>query len=70
MTDTFVVVKKGKKFYVKNIKTGKVGSNVFYSQANAEIQRKNRERFIKLIQTKSKTQVNKKDIKKKGKGKK
>ena len=51
MTDTFVVVKKGKKFYVKNIKTGKVGSNVFYSQANAEIQRKNRERFIKLIQT-------------------
>ena len=70
MTDTFVVVKKGKKFYVKNIKTGKVGSNVFESQANAEIQRKNRERFIKLIQTKSKTQVNKKDIKNKGKGKK
>ena len=42
----FVVVKVGSSFRVKNTKTGK-------DKRNAEIQRKNRERFIKLISNKT-----------------
>lgn len=59
MTDTFAVIEKGGKFYVKNLKTGKVGSNVFRKRENAEIQRKNRERFIKLMNKKTKNPPNK-----------
>jgi len=49
----FVVVKVGSSFRVKNTKTGKVGSDVFKDKRNAEVQRKNRERFIKLISNKT-----------------
>ena len=70
MVDTFAVIEKRGKFYVKNLKTGKVGSNVFHKRENAETQRKNRERFIKLMTNKTKQPPkNKKNIKK-GKGKK
>ena len=46
----FIVIKKGNHFYVKNTKTGKVGSNKFLLKANAEKQIKNRIRFIKLME--------------------
>ena len=53
----FVVIKQGKYFKVKNTKTGKVGRDRFLTKKNAEIQVKNRERFIRLIE---KTSSNKK----------
>ena len=46
---TFVSVKKGNYYYVKNTKTGKVGSNKFKLKVNADIQVKNRKRFLKSI---------------------
>tara|TARA_R110002020_G_scaffold204877_2_gene409212 strand:- start:592 stop:783 length:192 start_codon:yes stop_codon:yes gene_type:complete len=49
----FVVIKQGKYFRVKNSNTGKVGSDKFVLKENAEKQRKNRERFIKLIASKT-----------------
>lgn len=49
----FSVIKRGNYFYVKNNKTGKVGSNKFKLKENAEIQRRNRERFIKTIGNKN-----------------
>lgn len=58
----FIVVKQGKHFRVKNTKTGKVGSDKFVKKENAEVQRKNRERFIRLIARTS--QENKKKKKK------
>ena len=60
----FVVIKKGKHFRVKNTRTGKIGSDKFVKQENAEIQRKNRERFIRLI-SKTSSIKNKKDKNKK-----
>mgnify|MGYP003123800264 FL=1 len=50
---TFVSVKKGNYYYVKNTKTGKVGSNKFKLKANADIQVKNRKRFLKSIKDKN-----------------
>jgi len=50
---SFVVIQKGKSFYVKNNKTGKVGTNKFKSRANAQKQVKNRERFLKMIKNKT-----------------
>ena len=46
----FVVIKKGNYFYVKNTKTGKVGSNKFKDKKNADKQVANRIRFIKLME--------------------
>jgi hypothetical protein len=57
----FVVVKVGANWRVKNSKTGKVGRDLFKSQENAIKQKKNRERFIKLIaDTSSKKKKDKK----------
>ena len=50
---TFVSVKKGNYFYVKNTKTGKLGSNKFKLKANADIQVKNRKRFLRAIKDKN-----------------
>tara|TARA_R110000851_G_scaffold99395_1_gene214476 strand:+ start:3114 stop:3311 length:198 start_codon:yes stop_codon:yes gene_type:complete len=51
---TFVVVKDKQGFYrVKNSITGKVGRDRFAKKVNADIQQKNRERFINLIQRKT-----------------
>ena len=50
---TFVSVKKGNYYYVKNTKTGKLGSNKFKLKANADIQVKNRKRFLKAIKDKN-----------------
>lgn len=50
---SFVVISKGGFFYVKNTKTGKVGSNKFKSKANAEKQVKNRKRFLNMIKNKT-----------------
>ena len=51
---TFVVIKDKQGFFrVKNNITGKVGSDRFVKQSNATIQKKNRERFIRLIQRKA-----------------
>tara|TARA_R110000822_G_scaffold41379_3_gene112573 strand:+ start:6566 stop:6721 length:156 start_codon:yes stop_codon:yes gene_type:complete len=50
---TFVSVKKGNYYYVKNTKTGKIGSNKFKSKVNADIQVKNRKRFLKAIKNKN-----------------
>lgn len=51
---TFIVVKDKQGFFrVKNTITGKVGKDRFMKKNNAEIQRKNRERFIRLIQKKA-----------------
>lgn len=51
---TFIVVKDGSGFFrVKNTITGKVGKDRFVKKKNAEIQQKNRERFIRLIQKKA-----------------
>tara|TARA_R110001592_G_scaffold78043_2_gene234464 strand:+ start:9402 stop:9596 length:195 start_codon:yes stop_codon:yes gene_type:complete len=62
----FVVIKDQQgNFRVKNTNTGKVGRDRFKSRANAEIQRKNRERFIKLIQQKTSLGTNGKKKKKK-----
>jgi uncharacterized protein YegP (UPF0339 family) len=61
----FQVVKdKQGNFRVKNTTTGKIGRDKFRKRENAEIQKKNRERFIKLIQKTSKTEKSKKDKKK------
>lgn len=66
----FVVIKDQQgNFRVKNTNTGKVGRDRFKSRANAEIQRKNRERFIKLIQQKTSLGTNNKNNKKKKKKK-
>ena len=46
----FVVIKKGNYFFVKNTKTGKVGSNKFKEKKNADKQVVNRIRFIKLME--------------------
>ena len=46
----FVGIKKGNYFYVKNTKTGKVGSNKFKEKKNADKQVANRIRFIKLME--------------------
>jgi hypothetical protein len=57
----FKVIKdKQNNFRVKNTTTGKVGKDKFKSRQNAEIQRKNRERFILLIQKSSKVKKDKK----------
>mgnify|MGYP003129150200 CR=1 FL=1 len=51
---TFVVIKDQQgNFRVKNTLTGKVGRDKFKTKANADIQQKNRERFIRLIQRKA-----------------
>ena len=50
----FSVIKRGEYFYVKNDKTGKVGSNKFKSKDNALKQKRNRERFIKMIKGQTK----------------
>ena len=50
---SFIVIKKGNYFYVKNTKTGKVGSNKFKLKANAEIQVKNRKRFMRSMKNKT-----------------
>lgn len=65
----FVVIKKGDYFFVKNTKTGKVGSDRFKTKENADIQRKNRERFIRLVASKTEL-ADKKKKGKKGKNKK
>jgi len=50
---SFVVIQKGQYYYVKNTKTGKVGSNKFKRKENAQIQVKNRNRFIKSMKLKT-----------------
>ena len=61
----FIVIKDQQgNFRVKNTTTGKIGKDKFRSRENAEIQKKNRERFIKLIQKTSKTENKKKKGKK------
>ena len=50
---SFIVVKKGQFFFVKNTKTGKVGSNKFKTKANAEKQVANRKRFLKMIKNRT-----------------
>lgn len=50
---SFVVVKKGQFFFVKNTKTGKIGSNKFKTKANAEKQVANRKRFLKMIKNRT-----------------
>ena len=50
---SFVVISKGGFFYVKNTKTGKVGSNKFKNKANAQKQVKNRQRFLRMIKNKT-----------------
>lgn len=47
----FKVIKNpnGVGFRVKNLKTGKVGKDKFKQKKNAQIQVKNRHRFLKLI---------------------
>ena len=46
----YIIVKKGNIFKIKNTSTGKVHKNNFKTRENAEIQRKNRIRFEKLIE--------------------
>lgn len=60
----FVVIKQGGNFRVKNTTTGKIGKDKFKKKENADIQVKNRQRFIKLIQQKT---GDKKKVKKKKK---
>ena len=43
---------QGKGFRVKNTKAGKIGKDVFKFRKNANIQVKNRQRFLKMIQKK------------------
>lgn len=51
---TFIVIKDNQGFFrVKNTITGKVGKDRFMKKKNADIQQKNRERFIRLIQKKA-----------------
>jgi len=50
---TFIVISKGGYHYVKNTKTGKVGSNKFKSKENAQKQVKNRQRFLTMIKNKT-----------------
>ncbi len=50
---SFIVIKRGNYFYVKNTKTGKVGSNKFKLKANAQKQVKNRQRFMNAMKNKS-----------------
>lgn len=52
---TFITIKKGQFFYVKNTKTGKVGSNKFKTKANADKQVANRKRFLKMIKERNAT---------------
>ena len=66
----FIVIHQGKHFRVKNTKTGKVGSDKFVKKENAEVQRKNRERFIRLIARTSQDKKGKKEKDKKKKNKK
>jgi hypothetical protein len=50
----FEVVKDKQGFFrVKNTSTGKIGRDRFVSKANADIQKRNRDRFVRLIQTKA-----------------
>ena len=46
----YIVIKKGNIFKIKNTTTGKIHKNNFKTRENAEIQRKNRVRFEKLIE--------------------
>ena len=46
----YTIIKKGQYFKIKNTSTGKIHKNNFKSKENAEIQRKNRVRFEKLIE--------------------
>jgi len=50
---TFITIKRGNYYYVKNTKTGKVGSNKFKTKANADKQVANRHRFLGMIKNKS-----------------
>ena len=50
---TFTTIKRGKFYYVKNSKTGKVGKNKFKSKENADKQVANRKRFLRMIKDKS-----------------
>ena len=50
---TFITIKRGNYFYVKNTKTGKVGANKFKSKVNADKQVANRIRFLKMIKERS-----------------
>ena len=50
---SFTTIKRGNYFYVKNTKTGKVGSNKFKTKANADKQVANRKRFLKMIKEKA-----------------
>ena len=50
---TFTTIKRGNFYYVKNNKTGKIGSNKFKSKNNADKQVANRKRFLKMIKEKS-----------------
>lgn len=50
---TFITIKRGNFYYVKNTKTGKVGSNKFKTKANADKQVANRKRFLNMIKNKS-----------------
>ena len=65
---TFVVIKDKQGFFrVKNTITGKVGKDRFIKKKNAEIQQKNRERFIRLIQKKAGNPSTKNSVKDKNK---
>ena len=65
---TFVVIKDKQGFFrVKNTITGKVGKDRFMKKKNAEIQQKNRERFIRLIQKKADNPSTKNSVKDKNK---
>jgi hypothetical protein len=52
---TFITIKRGNYYYVKNTKTGKVGSNKFKTKVNADKQVANRMRFLGMIKSKSKS---------------
>jgi len=49
----FTTIKRGQYFYVKNTKTGKIGSNKFKTKINADKQVANRKRFLRMIKEKS-----------------
>ena len=49
----FQVIKKNNFYYVKNTKTGKVGSNKFRNKKDADIQIKNRIRFVRMIKNRT-----------------
>ena len=50
---TFITIRRGAYYYVKNTKTGKVGSNKFKTKANADKQVANRKRFSNMMKQKS-----------------